>query len=251
MDVELFLSVLMLVIGALTLAVRDRLNPFVGVRFGYTYLSKEAWRRANTFAGIYCIVLGLCFLAVSLTVELPFEEFMIAYLLSIVPMVYLSYRIAKESYEKEDLTSPLNEVKPMVVPSLGRIVVLQAIPMILYLIAVAILWSRIPETVAIHFGINGKPDTYASKPIGVLLISLAFMLLIISLTILSRSEPLLLRFSTAPNFLIVLQAFLAIVFFIVLLYNMGLISGDSVVLVSIFGTIAILILAVKFGTYRI
>gem|GEM_PF-6193736 len=77
------------------------------------------------------------------------------------------------------------------------------------------------------------------------------MLLIVALTILARREPLLLRLPTAPNFLIILQAFLAIVFFIVLLYNVGLISGDFVVLFSIFGTIAILILAVKFGTYRI
>lgn len=251
MNYDLFLSLLMIFLGLATLAVRNKPNPFVGVRFGYTYLSKEAWRKANTFAGLYCLILGFCFLAISLSVEISFQMFLAIYLVSIAPMAYFSYKIAKETYEKEDLSTPIEEVKPMHVSGLRRVLVLEVIPIILYAIAVAILWSRIPESVAIHFSISGKPDIYASKPIGVLLIPLTAMLLIVALTILARREPLMLRIPTAPNFLIILQMFLAIVFFIVLLYNVGLISGDSAVSVSVIGTIAILILAVKFGTYRI
>ncbi len=239
MDRELFLSLLMLALGLITLAVRNRPNPFVGVRFGYTYLSKEAWRKANTFAGLYCLILGLCFLAVSLSIKLPFQEFLAVYVISVIPMAYFSYRIAKETYEREDLSTPVGEVKPMVL-NLRRALILQTIPILFYLVAAVALWNRIPETVAIHFGISGSPNVYASKLVGVLLLPLTAMLVIVALTILAKKEPLLLRFPTAPKFLIVLQAFLAIVFLTVLLYNVGLISGSSVVLVCVIGVILVL-----------
>ena len=226
MDYELFVSLLMLIVGSVTLAVRNRPNPFIGVRFGYTYLSKEAWRKANTFAGLYCLILGLCFLVISLSVRIPFMIFFTMLVISMIPMTYYSYKIAKETYEKEDLSTPIGEVKPMLV-DIKRILILELIPMILYVLAVAILWNRIPQKFAIHFGINGRPDLYASKLVGALLIPLTAMFLILALTILVRREPLLLRIPTYPSILVILQAFLAIVFFSVLLYNADIISITS------------------------
>jgi uncharacterized membrane protein len=236
---------LMIFLGLATLAVRNKPNPFVGIRFGYTYLSEVAWRKANTFAGLYCLILGFCLLVINLSID--FEISPTIYLVSIIPMVYLSYRIAKETYEKEDLATPIEEAKPMDILGLKRVLILEIVPILFYLIAVAILWNRIPETVAIHFDVGGKADTYASKPIGVILIPLVVMFTILALTILVRREPLLLRFPTAPTFLIILQVFLAIVFFTVLLYNADLISGGSVILVCMVGVI--LILALRLSEY--
>ncbi len=138
MNYELFLSLLMIFLGLATLAVRNRPNPFIGVRFGYTYLSEESWRKANTFAGLYCLILGFCFLAISLSIDLPFQMVLMIYLVSVAPMAYFSYRIAKETYEKEDLATPVEEVKPMRVSGLRKVLILEIIPIILYAIAVAI-----------------------------------------------------------------------------------------------------------------
>lgn len=245
MDVELFLSVLMLAIGTLTLAVRNRPNPFVGVRFGYTYLSKEAWRKANTFAGIYCIVLGLCFLVVSLTVELPSKDFTIAYLLSIVPMTVITYKIAKESYEKEDMASPVNETKPMMRFSIRRTITLELIPLVVYLVAVALLWNKVPETVAIHFGFDGRPDVYVGRTLGIVAIPVAMMLSTVILTALIQREPLILKFPASSKFMIPVQVYIALVSFSILLYNVGEISGMVSVAVSLIGAITLVVFLVR------
>jgi len=235
MNVKILLSLLLVFSGFVMLLVRDKPNPFIGIRFGYTYFSKEAWRKANTFAGLYCIILGLCFLVIG--IGLPFKIFLGIYVITITSVVYLSYRIAKETYEKEDLSTPVEEFKPMRV-SLRDALILEVIPIILYVLAVAVLWNRIPETVAIHFGINFKPDTYASKPVGVLLIPLTAMFLVTASTVLARREPLLLRYP--PNILVVLQSFLAIDFFANFLYNASLIS-EIAVIATIFASIIVLI----------
>jgi uncharacterized membrane protein len=57
-ELEIILPIVMICVGALTYAFRNTPNPYIGVRMGYTYLSKEAWRKANTFAGVYCILMG-------------------------------------------------------------------------------------------------------------------------------------------------------------------------------------------------
>ena len=247
MDYELFASLLMIAVGLATLAVRNRPNPFIGVRFGYTYLSKEAWRKANTFAGLYCLVLGLCFLVISLIVRIPFEIFLTVFIVSVIPMVYYSYKIAKETYEMEDLSTPVGKVEPMFV-DIRRLLILELIPIVLYVLVVAVLWDRIPQRFAIHFGINGRPDLYASKFVGALLIPVIAMLLIMVLTVFARREPLLLfRIPTSPSIVVLLQAFLAISFLSVLLYNVGMMSITSMLFVILVGLVVLItVIALKY-----
>ena len=246
MDYELFASLIMIAVGLATLAVRNRPNPFIGIRFGYTYLSKKAWRKANTFAGLYCLVLGLCFLVISLIVRIPFEIFITVFIVSVVPMVYYSYRIAKETYEMEDLSTPVGNVEPMFV-DVRRLLILELIPLVLYVLVVAVLWDRIPQRFAIHFGINGRPDLYASKFVGALLIPVTAMLLIMVLTVFARRELLLLRIPTSPSILVLLQAFLAILFLSVLLYNVGVISITSMFFVILVGLVVLItVIALKY-----
>ncbi len=252
---ELLLSLIMIVAGLAMFAVRNRPNPVIGVRFGYTYLSKEAWKKSNTFAGLYCLILGLCFLVISLIVRIPFEIFITMFIISVSPMVYYSYKIAKKTYEMEDLSTPVGNVKPMFV-DVRRLLTLELIPLVLYVLIVVVLWDRIPQKylcgitanfnfVSHHYVMSYH---YASKFVGALLIPVIAMLLIMVLTVFARREPLLLfRIPTSPSILVLLQAFLAIMFLSFLLYNVRLISMASMFFVILMDlVILITVIALKY-----
>ena len=116
MNVELIISVVMILIGVIVYAFRNTPNPYIGVRMGYTYLSKEAWRKANTFAGIYCIIAGSILLAVTLIFNPSREIFLALLLISATILAVRSYGIAKETYEKEDMRTPLKKIITKYVP---------------------------------------------------------------------------------------------------------------------------------------
>ena len=252
MSYEVFLSLLLVFVGILTLLVREKPNPFIGVRFGYTYLSREAWKKANTFAGIYSVIAGTCLLSLVLVMDLPLQVFVVLYLASVIPLAYFSYRIARETYEKEDLSSPADMVEPLDIGDWRRAVKLQAIPMAVYVLLVASLWSRIPDVVAIHFSLSGEPDSFASKTIGILVIPLTAMAIMLLLTALSTREPLIFRFPAerAYEFLLVLQTFIAAAFTLALLFNVGSISGEVLTGAILAGVLIILAMALRFAWSR-
>ncbi len=229
MDERLFLSVLMLLTGLMTLAVRNRPNPFVGVRFGYTYLSKRAWKRANTFAGAFSLISGLLMLTLYL-LDFPKSVILAVFLCCVATMAVLTYRIAKREYEIEDLSTPVGRAEPMEFGS-NRVLIVEIALILLYLALVAILWKELPEKMAIHFDLYGKPDNFVSKPLGSIAVPVSLMSLILLLTFLAEKEPLLLRFPSVRSrkILMITQAMLFLVFVSVLFYNVGFISGEFVV----------------------
>ncbi len=244
MDERLFLSALMLFTGILTLAVRNRPNPFVGVRFGYTYLSRRAWKKANTFAGIFSLILGFLMLTLYI-LDFPKSVVLAVFLCCVATMVVLTYRIAKREYEIEDISTPVEGTEPMKFGSKKALIAV-TVPILLYIALVAVLWKDIPERMAIHFDLSGKPDNFVSKPVGVL-IPISVMSLILFLTFLTEKEPLLLKFPPVRShrILVVLQAMLFLVFVSVLFYNVGFISGEFVPVLCVFAVCVVIFSTLK------
>ncbi len=244
MDERLLLSALMLFTGILTLAVRNRPNPFVGVRSGYTYLSRRAWKKTNTFAGIFSLISGLLMLTLYI-LDFPKSVVLAVFLCCVATMVVLTYRIAKREYEIEDLSTPAGKTEPIKFESKKALIAV-TVPILLYITLVAVLWKYIPEKMAIHFDLFGKPDNFVSKPVGIL-IPIFVMLLILILTFLTEKEPLLLRFPPVRShrILVVLQAMLFLVFVSVLFYNVGFISGEFVVVLFFFAVGVVIASALK------
>lgn len=245
---EIILSVVMICLGVLTYVFRNRPNPYIGVRMGYTYLSKDAWKRANTFAGVYCILMGFALLAISVILK-PSEIIFLAILLILVAVLtVLSYRIAKETYEREDLKTPTNATRPLKIVRIRTYLIVQLIPIVLYFILVSTLWNTIPDTVAIHFDVSGKPDSYADKITGSLIIPLATMAIMPLLTVLASREPMLIRFPVYGKgqralltFLTGIQLFIVAIMTLVLLYSINMVFGKMIVWFAISFIVLLLI----------
>ena len=239
MNYQIVVSVISILMGVLLYAFRNTPNPYIGIRIGYTYLSEEAWRKANAFAGIYCIVLGLTLLAVSLIFHPSKLIFLAIILILAAVLAVQSYRIAKETYEREDMKTPVSaarlekvEAKPA---DLKLYLLIQLIPVVVYLILALALWNKLPDTVAVHFSASGRPNGYASKLSGVLAIPLIVMVIVPVITAVSLKEPMLVRYPRGSQkavfkVLTGVQFIVATAITLIPLYNVGMISGNSIVL---------------------
>ena len=247
MNVELIISVVMIFIGAVVYAFRNTPNPYIGIRMGYTYLSEEAWKRANTFAGIYCIIAGLILLAVTLIFNPPREAFLTLLLVLVAILAIQSYRIAKETYEQEDMKTPMKDARPIEKIDVKPHLIVQLIPIVFYFILALIFWDKVPDVVAIHFDVSGKPDNYVDKFTGIVTIPLITTAIIPALTLLTLREPMLIRFPVyGKSFTLLtgLQILIATTMILVLLYNIGSVPGKGIIL-FIVGFVAFLLVWYK------
>ncbi|WP_456436839.1 DUF1648 domain-containing protein [Desulfurobacterium sp.] len=236
---QIAVSILSILMGVLLYAFRNTPNPYIGIRIGYTYLSKEAWRRANTFAGIYCMVSGFVLLAVSLIFHPSRSVFLAIILILAAVLAVQSYRIAKETYKREGLKTHVSaaRLKKMEAKStdVKLYLLVQLIPVVVYLILALALWNKLPDTVAIHFSASGRPNGYASKFSGALTIPLTVMAIVPVITAVSLKEPMLVRYPKGSQVAVFkvltgVQFIVATAVTLALLYNAGMISGNSIVL---------------------
>ncbi len=243
MKIKVFLSAVMLLSGILCLTVRNRPNRFVGVRFGYTLESQEAWRKANSLVGVYSTALGLIFLTLSLF-GLSILAFLAIYFTSLAVLIYVSFRVAKETYELEDLKTPMEEdVKPVKLEvDLGRALVFELVSMVAYAVVAVALWNSIPVRMAVHFSLSG-PDFYTEKTFGVIL-PLVVMGSLILLTLLLKREPLLLR-KRAERALVATQFLVASLSVVVLLFNVHLVTSNVVVGIAVIGILAVILVVLS------
>ncbi len=249
LGVEVLISLITIAAGLLTLAFRERVNPVVGVRFGYTYFSKGVWKKVNTIIGIAFLIVGALFLVVAIAIRPPVLPFIIAIALLILVISYLSYVISKRRYELEDMRTPAEGGIPIEF-NLARDLAISTLLLVLYLVVIFLLWNRLPERYAIHIGISG-PDMYAGKLVGAILIPLLTMVTVIVLIPLLRFNPMLLWLPTT-GILVIIQAFLVYSFSILAAYNAGIISTvmlEAAVWIGIAVLIAIILL--KYRTLRI
>ncbi|ASJ02646.1 hypothetical protein A3L09_04910 [Thermococcus profundus] len=188
MAFEVFISLTLLAAGLLTYAFRNKRNYFIGFRVGYTYMSERAWRETNAFAGLFMAVFSIFLLGLALAgVEIP--VFTLVMLAGVILLMVAGFRIAKRAYEEEELSIEAPEKPPeRIRVSVKPYLTLQLLGLAAYFILLALLWDKLPEKVAIHFNASGKPDSFASKTVGVLLFPLVVYPLFLVMTYLLR-EP--------------------------------------------------------------
>ncbi|RLF85846.1 hypothetical protein DRN34_04065 [Thermococci archaeon] len=229
-----YMSGMLIILGVLTYLFRNTPNPYIGVRLGYTYLSKEAWREANTFAAVYCIVAGLVLGAVTYFLHPPKDVILLLLLGIVVILAVTTYQKAKEAYERSDIKTPLEGAsQPLTTVNAKPYLIAQLIAIGIYFLIAALLWNRLPETIAVHYSLNGHPDGFASKVMGVVVYPLIGFVIMPLFTVLVSKVPMLIRFPVFGRGQKLTLAFLTIMHFSLvavittsLLYNVGVIGGE-------------------------
>jgi len=186
-----FIAGTMFLAGFLTYLYRDKPNYAIGVRVGYTLQSREAWRRANEFAGRAFMALGFVLAILSFTGNIALLTGVM--LVGVIIITWKSIAIAREMVELEDLSTPAKgEPKPLTRVNIKPYLTVQLILIFSYLLLLAVSWKRLPETVAVHFNERGVPDRFEPKSLGTFLMPMGVFLLILGLTYLGR-DPVVLR----------------------------------------------------------
>lgn len=249
---EALISSVLLVAGLLTLAFRNRRQYAVGFRIGYTYMSEKAWRKANTFAGLYMVSFSLLLLLLALT-GIGTNTFVLIMIAGILVLLFAGTLVAKREYEVEDLSQEAEKPGKRIEVDVGPYLLAQLSALALYLLLVAILWDKLPGKVAIHFNGSGRPDNFASKTVGALVFPLVVQPLFLGMTYLLREPGFapLMRFSKAgwkrtAEFFTVMAVGIVVIDTAVLLYNAGFIPGE-VVSYSAWALIGLVFI----GTYRL
>lgn len=251
-EFEILVSLFLLFSSFLVLAFRERRNPLIGFRVGYTYHSERVWRKVNTFSGIAhalvsVLLLGLAFLGVSLNV------FILAMTSLSIGVLFVGLVMAKREYELEDISTEAPEkptgerlkgsVKPYLITQLAFLG--------LYFLLVIILWEGIPERVATHFSTSG-PDRYGSKLWGIVEVPILVWLIPFLLTFLAKDPGFFARakfYPTSPRgwclFTTLLSFGMLVVFISSLIYNAGMVPA-AIMNYAAYAVIGIVILGVYF-----
>ncbi|MBO8174027.1 MAG: DUF1648 domain-containing protein [Thermococcus sp.] len=189
---EMFIASLMFIAGLLTYLFRDKPNMAIGFRIGYTFASKEAWRKVNTFTGKAFMVFGVLLFIFSLNGYNPLI-FSIVMVAGILLITLTGYRMAKEIVEKESLKEPVfGEPKPIEGINVKPYLAIQIATLTFSFLFLIFSWDKLPDTVAIHFNIAGEPDNFAQKTLGVFLFPLAVSAIPLILTYLAK-DPMMIR----------------------------------------------------------
>ncbi|WP_297467327.1 DUF1648 domain-containing protein [Thermococcus sp.] len=249
---EMFISVTFLLAGLLTLAVRNKQNPFIGVRVGYTYVSKEAWRKANTVGGLFFVFFSLILVGLSL-LDASEVTFMLVMVAGLIGGLIVPIAVAKKTYEMEELSmeAPEKPAGRRILVNIRPYLFLQLTFLGVYLLIVALNWDKLPEIIAVHFNASGTPNGFMSRTWGALGVPVLTWGLFFLLTVLGRNpgfsagrerfSPLgWFEFNTLMSFGTVL------VFSAVVLYNAG-----KLPLKTVSYSIWLLLALAFLGTYRI
>ncbi len=143
-EYEILVSLFLLFSSFLVLAFRERRNPLIGFRVGYTYHSERVWKKVNTFSGgianalVSLFLLGLAFLGVSLNV------FVLVMTSLLLLVVFIGLTMAKGEYELEDISTEAPPEKPTGEKLEGSVkpyLITQLAFLGLYFLLVVILWG--------------------------------------------------------------------------------------------------------------
>lgn len=252
-EVELFIIVTFFTAGLLTFAFRNKRQYFIGFRTGYTYQSEDAWRKANTFAGIFMMVLSLCLLVLGI-LGVSLSMFISVMIFGVLLLLFLGTLIAEKSYEIEDLSKNAPErptelinvnIKPYILAQLSAVV--------FYLALAVLFWDRLPGRIAIHFNASGEPDNFASKGVGIVIFPLTAQTLPLMMTFLLRQPGFApqLKFSRRgwrafAELMTLLGVGIATITSMVLIYNADLIPSSWIT----YG-VFIFLAVIFFGIYRL
>ena len=251
-EFELAISLFLFFSSLLVLAFRNRRNPLIGFRVGYTYHSERVWRKVNAFSGLAMLAVSLLLLGMALH-GTPINVFVPLSVSILLGIVFAGLIMAKREYEIEELSREAPE-KPMgakLRTNLKPYVLLQLGFMVFYLLLVALFWEGLPERVATHFTANG-PDSYGGKFWGVLGVPVLAWLLPFFLTLPAKDPGFFARANFYPKslrgwclFTTLLNLGLTLVFTSALLYNAGMVPVRAINY-SAYVTLGMVVLGIYF-----
>ena len=234
---EVFIGLTLLAAGLLTLSFRNRQNSLIGVRIGYTYMSKEAWRKANTAGGLFFVGFSVFLIIMALT-GASIEAFLIAIIVGVLAGVGVSVAVAKRTYELEELSeeAPEKPTGERIEANVKPYLLVQLAFLGLYLLLVALSWNSLPEPMAVHFDASGNPNGFMSRAWGAVGVPVMVWAMFFGLTVLGRDPGFFARmrgFSPTgwrawAEFNTLMSLGLIIVFSMAILYNLKAIPGEWV-----------------------
>ncbi|WP_456321813.1 SdpI family protein [Palaeococcus sp. (in: euryarchaeotes)] len=185
-------SLLIFTAGLLTYIFRNKPNMAIGFRIGYTFQSKDAWRRTNEFAGKAFMALGILMAIVNLFLKSP-PAVTILMVLGISLILWKSYGISKEIVEREDLSKPAKGT-PQLIKNIDikPYILFQLALLCSYILLLTLSWDKMADTIATHFNFNGIPDRFEPKSTGAFLLPVMVSAFVIGLTYLGK-DPMALR----------------------------------------------------------
>ena len=187
----LFIAGTMFLAGFLTYIYRDKPNHAIGIRIGYTFQSREAWRRTNEFAGKAFMALGVLLGVLSFVGNIALLT--VVMLAGAAIIIKRSFTIAREIVEVKDISTPAEgEPTPIEVVDVRPYLIVQLVLLASYLLLLAVSWDRMPEVIAVHFNSYGQADRFEPKSVGAFLIPVGASLFVLGLTYLGR-DPMALR----------------------------------------------------------
>ena len=184
---ELFIGLTLLTAGLLMLAFRNRQNSFIGVRIGYTYMSEEAWRKANTAGGLFFVGFSV-FLIIMALMGASIGAFLITIIVGVLAGAGVSVAVAKRTYELEELSeeAPEKPTGERIEANVKPYLLVQLAFLGLYLLFVALNWNSLPEPMAVHFDASGTPNGFMSRAWGAVGVPVMVWAMFLGLTLLGR-----------------------------------------------------------------
>ncbi len=162
------LSIMMIAIGFLIFALIPKIgpNPWIGLRFGYTFINEDLWKEIQRYYGKLMIASSTVLLALSLWLN-ELVPFLICFILAtIVPIIPAWMRSVKQAEELGFRKSEKEqgEIKKVTMPQISWLyVILPFILLIFMLITSFYYYDKLPDVVVSHFDFSGNPNGWMSK----------------------------------------------------------------------------------------
>lgn len=122
------------------------------------------------------------------------------------------------------------------------------IMLILPFVFIAIYWDQFPDQIPTHFGMNGEPDDYSSKELGLFLISGINVVLYFVFLIIPKIDPSRANYALFLDkyriIRLILHLFFTFVFFSIAVYSLGVKFNTS-----LFVMYGVLLLFLLLGNY--
>ncbi len=165
-----YLGLSFIVLGAILYFLIRKIPPniFVGVRIGFTFISREVWIRVNREYGASLIALGtatLILMKLGLPPNTILTTSIITSIILTIAFLIRAYRLAEyyTTMKPETSRGEVKVIQPLKVGIL-RTSLAVAPPVVIALLGIT-TYSLLPNQVAVHFGSNGLPNLFEDKEV--------------------------------------------------------------------------------------
>ena len=174
------LSFVLIVVGMISLTKRAEMDPHfsIGFRVPTTLVSRRMWRKMNRLAGVLTVIIGFISLALGLITNevyaLMFTVSSLSFALGSLSL-YSSRILEKETGKEEGGEEPIRTLPEVKVTY--KVIVFAFFVLTIATIYLYVFYPALPDILAVHFDIRGKPNYFISKD----MFTLSFLLLFFSI----------------------------------------------------------------------